>query len=97
MKINPIRNNVLVQRVTPIEKSPGGIIIPDAAKEKPVEGIVIAVGPGNRNEKNGELMPLEVKSGDRVLFGKYGGAEIELHGEKYTMLGEPEIMGIIEP
>lgn len=93
--IRPLHDRVLVQRVEQEEKTAGGIIIPDTAKEKPMEGIVIAVGSGSRDE-NGKLQPLDVKAGDRVLFGKWSGTELKLDGNDYLMMKESDIMGIIE-
>ncbi len=95
MKFRPLHDRVVVKRVTAEEKTAGGIIIPDTAKEKPMEGEVIAVGPGARNEK-GELVPLEVKEGDRVLFGKWSGTEVKIDGEELLIMKESDIMGIIE-
>jgi len=95
MKIKPLHDRVLVQRLEEEEKTKGGIIIPDTAKEKPIEGKVIAVGKG-RTLENGEVKPLEVKEGDRVLFGKYAGTEIKIEGEEYLMMREDDILGIIE-
>ncbi|HCM83581.1 MAG TPA: co-chaperone GroES [Alphaproteobacteria bacterium] len=93
--IRPLHDRVMVQRVEQEEKTSGGIIIPDTAKEKPMEGIVIAVGSGNRDE-SGKLQPLDVKAGDRVLFGKWSGTELKLDGKDYLMMKESDIMGIIE-
>jgi len=95
MKFRPLHDRVLVRRVEQEEKTAGGIIIPDTAKEKPQEGEIIAVGPGARGE-DGKLHPLDVKAGDRVLFGKYAGTEIKVEGEEYLILREDEILGIIE-
>ncbi len=95
MKIKPLHDRVLVQRLEEEEKTKGGIIIPDTAKEKPIEGKVIAVGKG-RVLENGEVKPLDVKEGDRVLFGKYAGTEIKIEGEEYLMMREDDILGIIE-
>jgi chaperonin GroES len=94
-KVRPLRDHVIVRRLDQEEKSKGGIIIPDTAKEKPQEGEVIAVGPGRRND-DGEIMPLDVKKGDRVLFGKYGGTEIKFDGEEHLILREDDILGVIE-
>jgi chaperonin GroES len=95
MKIRPLQDRILVKRVQEEEKTKGGIIIPDSAKEKPVEGEVIAAGPGKYSDK-GELRPLEVKKGDRILFGKYSGNEIKLDGVEHLILREDEILGVIE-
>ena len=95
MKFRPLHDRVVVRRVEAEEKTKGGIIIPDTAKEKPMEGEVIAVGPGARNE-DGELVPLDVKAGDRVLFGKWSGTEVKLDGEDLLIMKESDIMGIIE-
>jgi chaperonin GroES len=95
MKFRPLHDRVVVRRVTAEEKTAGGIIIPDTAKEKPMEGEVIAVGPGARNEK-GELVPLDVKEGDRVLFGKWSGTEVKIEGEELLIMKESDIMGVIE-
>lgn len=93
--IRPLHSNILVKRVEANDKSPGGIIIPDAAKEKPVEGIVLAVGPGARNDR-GEIVPVDVAVNDRVLFGKYAGTEIEIEGSKAIMISEAEILCVVE-
>jgi chaperonin GroES len=95
MKFRPLHDRVLVRRVTAEEKTAGGIIIPDTAKEKPQEGEVIAVGSGTLNDK-GELRPLDVKAGDRVLFGKWSGTEVKLDGEELLIMKESDIMGILE-
>src|SRR3954447_20208756 len=94
MKFRPLHDRVVVQRVDAEEKTKGGIIIPDTAKEKPQEGKVIAVGPGGRDE-SGKLTPLDVKEGDRVLFGKWSGTEIKLDGEDYLIMKESDIMGVL--
>jgi chaperonin GroES len=94
MKFRPLHDRVVVQRVDAEEKTKGGIIIPDTAKEKPQEGKVIAVGPGGRDEA-GKLTPLDVKEGDRVLFGKWSGTEIKLDGEDYLIMKESDIMGVV--
>ena len=94
MKVRPLHDRVLIKRVEEQETVRGGIIIPDTAKEKPQEGEVVAVGTGKRLE-NGTVIPLEVKDGDRVLFGKYSGTEIKLDGEDYLILREDEILGIL--
>jgi len=95
MKFRPLHDRVLVRRIDAEEKTAGGIIIPDTAKEKPMEGEVIAAGPGARNEK-GELSPLDVKAGDRILFGKWSGSEVRMDGEDLLIMKESDIMGIIE-
>ena len=95
MKFRPLHDRVVVRRVTQEAKSTGGIIIPDTAQEKPMEGEVIAVGPGARNEK-GEIIAPEVKAGDRVLFGKWSGNEVKIDGEELLIMKESDIMGIIE-
>src|ERR1700677_4883436 len=95
MKFRPLHDRVVVRRVTAEEKTAGGIIIPDTAQEKPMEGEVIAAGAGARNEA-GQLVPLDVKAGDRVLFGKWSGTEVKLDGEEPLIMKESDIMGIIE-
>ena len=95
MKFRPLHDRVVVKRVEEEGKTKGGIIIPDTAKEKPMEGEIVAVGPGARDEK-GTLVPLDVKKGDRVLFGKWSGTEIKLDGEDLLIMKESDIMGIIE-
>lgn len=95
MTFRPLHDRVLVRRVEADEKTAGGIIIPDTAKEKPQEGEVIAVGPGARDE-SGKLAPLDVKVGDRILFGKWSGTEIKLNGEDLLIMKESDIMGVIE-
>ena len=95
MKFRPLHDRVVVRRLDAEEKTAGGIIIPDTAKEKPMEGEVIAVGPGARNEQ-GKLVPLDVKAGDRILFGKWSGTEVKLDGEELLIMKESDIMGIIE-
>ena len=94
MKIKPLNDRVVVTRVAEEEKTAGGIIIPDTAKEKPQEGKVIAVGPGKRDEE-GNRIPLEVKKEDRILFGKYAGTEIKIDGEKHIIMREDDILGIL--
>ncbi|RDD61873.1 co-chaperone GroES [Ferruginivarius sediminum] len=94
MKFRPLHDRVLIQRVEQEEKSSGGIIIPDTAKDKPMEGKVIAVGAGTKSE-DGTVTPLDVKEGDRVLIGKFSGTEIKLDGEEYTILRESDILGVI--
>ena len=95
MKFRPLHDRVVVRRLEAEEKTVGGIIIPDTAKEKPMEGEVIAVGPGARDEA-GKLVPLDVKEGDRILFGKWSGTEVKLDGEELVIMKETDIMGIIE-
>ncbi|HKV16734.1 MAG TPA: co-chaperone GroES [Reyranella sp.] len=95
MKFRPLHDRVVVKRVAEEEKTKGGIIIPDTAKEKPMEGEIVAVGPGARDEK-GTLVPLDVKAGDRILFGKWSGTEIKLDGVEYLIMKESDIMGILE-
>jgi len=95
MKFRPLHDRVVVRRLSAEEKTAGGIIIPDTAKEKPMEGEIVAVGPGARNEK-GELVALDVKAGDRVLFGKWSGTEVKIEGEELLIMKESDIMGIIE-
>ena len=95
MAFRPLHDRVLIRRVESEEKSVGGIIIPDTAKEKPMEGEVIAAGPGARGE-DGKLQPLELKAGDRVLFGKWSGTEVKLEGEELIIMKESDIMGVIE-
>ena len=95
MKVRPLQDRVLVRRVAEEEKTKGGIIIPDTAKEKPQEGEVIAVGPGARDD-HGKVNPLDVKKGDRVLFGKYSGSEIKIDGTEHLILREDDILGVLE-
>jgi chaperonin GroES len=95
MKFRPLHDRVLVRRVEAEEKTAGGIIIPDTAKEKPQEGEVIAVGAGTRDEA-GKLVPLDVKEGDRILFGKWSGTEVTLEGEDLLIMKESDILGIVE-
>jgi chaperonin GroES len=95
MKFKPLQDRVLVRRVEQEEKTAGGIIIPDTAKEKPMEGEVIAVGPGSRSE-DGKLHALDVKAGDRILFGKWSGSEVKIDGEELIIMKESDILGIIE-
>jgi chaperonin GroES len=95
MKIRPLHDRVVVRRIEEDLKTAGGIIIPDTAKEKPVQGEVIAVGPGARDE-SGKLVPLDVKKGDRVLFGKWSGTEVKIDGEELAIMKESDIFGIIE-
>ena len=95
MKFRPLHDRVLLRRVEQESKTAGGIIIPDTVKEKPVEGEVVAVGEGARNEK-GERVALDVKAGDRVLFGKWSGTEVKINGEELLIVKESDIMGVIE-
>jgi len=95
MHFRPLHDRVVVRRLEQEEKTAGGIIIPDTAKEKPQEGEVIAAGPGARDE-SGKLVPLDVKAGDRVLFGKWSGTEVKLDGEELIIMKESDIMGIVE-
>ncbi len=95
MKFRPLHDRVLVRRIEAEEKTAGGIIIPDTAKEKPMEGEVIAVGPGARDE-TGKLVPLDVKAGDRILFGKWSGTEVKMDGEELLIMKESDVMGIVE-
>ena len=94
MNFRPLHDRVLVRRVEAEEKTAGGIIIPDTAKEKPQEGEVIAVGPGARDE-NGKVNPLDVKAGDRIMFGKWSGTEVKLNGEDLIIMKESDILGIV--
>jgi chaperonin GroES len=93
-KFRPLHDRVVVRRITALEKTKGGIIIPDSAQEKPSEGEVIGVGPGGRDE-NGKLTPIDIKVGDRVLFGKWSGTEVKLDGEDLLIMKESDIMGVI--
>jgi chaperonin GroES len=95
MKFRPLHDRVVIRRLIAEEKTSGGIIIPDTAQEKPMEGEVIAVGPGARNEQ-GQIVALDVKAGDRILFGKWSGTEVKLDGEELLIMKESDIMGIIE-
>ena len=95
MKFRPLHDRVVIRRVEEVVKTKGGIFIPDTAKEKPMEGEVVAVGPGARNEV-GALVPLDVRKGDRILFGKWSGTEIKLDGEDLLVMAESDIMGIVE-
>jgi chaperonin GroES len=95
MKFRPLHDRVLVRRLEGEEKTAGGIIIPDTAKEKPMEGEVVAVGPGARSE-DGKLHPLDVKVGDRILFGKWSGTEVKIEGTEYLILKESDVMGVID-
>ena len=95
MKIRPLGDRLLVKRIEEEEKSKGGIIIPDSAKEKPQEGKVVAVGKGKMLE-DGKMVPLEVKAGDRILFGKYAGTDVKIEGEEHLIMREDDVLGIIE-
>jgi chaperonin GroES len=95
MKLKPLQDRILVERVEEEQKTKGGIIIPDTAKEKPAEGKVIAVGNGKLDE-NGKRIPLDLKKGDRILFGKYSGTEVKIEGKEYIMMREDDVLGIIE-
>jgi chaperonin GroES len=95
MKIRPLQDRVIVKRIAEEEKSKGGIIIPDTAKEKPQEGKVVAVGKGKVNE-DGKVRPLNIKTGDRILFGKYSGSEMKIEGEELLIVREDDVLGVIE-
>ena len=95
MKFRPLHDRVMIRRIDPEGKTTGGIIIPDTAQEKPMEGEVIAVGPGARGE-DGKVHPLELKSGDRVLFGKWSGTEVKIDGEELMIMKESDVMGIVD-
>jgi chaperonin GroES len=95
MKFRPLHDRVVVKRIEAEEKTAGGIIIPDTAKEKPQQGEVVAVGPGGRDEA-GKLIPIDVKAGDRILFGKWSGAEVKIDGVEYLIMKESDIMGALE-
>ena len=95
MKFRPLHDRVLVRRIEGVEKTAGGIIIPDTAKEKPQEGEVIAAGAGTKSE-DGKLTPLDVKAGDRILFGKWSGSEVKLDGEDLLIMKESDVMGVVE-
>ncbi len=95
MKIRPLQDRVIVERIEEEERTKGGIIIPDTAKEKPQEGKIIAVGKGKVSD-DGKVLPLSVKAGDKILFGKYSGTEIKLNGNEYLIMREEDILGIIE-
>jgi chaperonin GroES len=94
MKFRPLHDRVVIKRIEAEEKTTGGIIIPDTAKEKPQEGEVIAIGPGGRDE-SGKLIPIDVKAGDRVLFGKWSGTEVKLDGVEYLIMKESDLMGVL--
>ncbi len=93
-KFRPLHDRIVVRRITAEEKTKGGIIIPDSAQEKPSQGEIIAVGPGGRDE-NGKLIPIDLKTGDKVLFGKWSGTEVKLDGEELLIMKESDIMGVI--
>jgi chaperonin GroES len=95
MKFRPLHDRVLVRRIQADEKTAGGIIIPDTAKEKPSQGEVIAVGPGGRDE-TGKLIPIDIKVGDRVLFGKWSGTEVKIDGEELLIMKESDVLGVVE-
>jgi chaperonin GroES len=95
MKFRPLHDRVVIRRLNAEEKTAGGIIIPDTAQEKPMEGEIVAVGPGARNDE-GHIVALEVKAGDRILFGKWSGTEVKLDGEELLIMKESDIMGVIE-
>jgi chaperonin GroES len=95
MKFRPLHDRVVVRRIEQESKSAGGIIIPDTAKEKPQEGEIVAVGPGGRDE-SGKLIPIDLKAGDRVLFGKWSGTEVKIDGEELLIMKESDVMGVIE-
>ncbi|HUE19994.1 MAG TPA: co-chaperone GroES [Stellaceae bacterium] len=95
MKFRPLQDRVLVRRIEQDEKTAGGIIIPDTAQEKPMEGEIVAAGPGAR-DKSGRLVALELKAGDRVIFGKWSGTEVKMDGEELMVMKESDIMGVIE-
>ena len=94
MKFRPLHDRVVIRRLEQDDRTAGGIIIPDTAQEKPMQGEVIAVGPGTRDD-DGKLVPLDVKAGDRILFGKYSGTEVKIDGEELTIMRESDIMGVI--
>ena len=95
MAFRPLHDRVVVRRVDSEEKSAGGIIIPDTAKEKPSEGVIVSVGPGGRDEA-GKLIPIDIKVGDRVLFGKWSGTEVKIDGEELLIMKESDVMGVLE-
>jgi len=95
MKFRPLHDRVVIRRIDEIGKTQGGIIIPDTAKEKPMEGEIVAVGPGARDER-GVLVPLDVKKGDRILFGKWSGSEVKIEGEDLLIMSESDVMGVID-
>ena len=95
MKFRPLQDRVLIRRIEQEEKTVGGIIIPDTAKEKPMEGEIVATGPGSRGD-DGKLHPLDVKAGDRILFGKYSGSEVKIEDKEYLILREEDVLAILE-
>jgi chaperonin GroES len=95
MKFHPLHDRLVIRRLNAEEKTSGGIIIPDTAQEKPMEGEIVAAGPGARNEA-GQLVPLDVKAGDRILFGKWSGTEVKIDGQELLIMKESDIMGIVE-
>ncbi len=95
MKVKPLHDQIIVKRMEEEQKTKGGIIIPDTAKEKPAEGVVVAVGAGRR-KKDGSKIPLEVKVGDRILFARYGGTEVKIEGEEHLMMKEDDVLAVIE-
>jgi len=95
MHFRPLHDRVLVRRIEAEEKTAGGIIIPDTAKEKPQEGEIVAAGPGGRNEQ-GQLIPIDVKPGDRVLFGKWSGTEVKIDGQDYLIMKESDLLGVVD-
>lgn len=95
MKIRPLNNRVLIKRIEELTRTPGGLFLPDTAKEKPIEGEVLAVGEG-RVDDNGKLVPMTIQVGDRIVFSKYSGTEIKLDGEEYLLMREDDILGIVE-
>jgi chaperonin GroES len=95
MKLRPLQDRILVKRVEEAQKTKGGIIIPDSAKEKPAEGEVIAVGNGKLGE-DGKRVPIELKKGDRILFSKYGGTEVQIDGEEYLIMREDDVLGVVD-
>ena len=95
MKFRPLHDRVVVRRLEEDDRTKGGIIIPDTAKEKPMQGEIVAVGPGARNEK-GEIVPLDVRVGDRILFGKWSGTEVKIDGDELLIMKESDIMGVLE-
>ncbi|HEY4359329.1 MAG TPA: co-chaperone GroES [Bryobacteraceae bacterium] len=96
MKIRPLHDRIVVKRLDKTEDKVGGLFIPDSAKEKPQEGEVVSVGNGKINEKTGERIPLDVKAGDRILFGKYSGSDVKIDGEEYMIMREDEVLGVLE-
>jgi len=95
MKLRPLQDRILVKRVEEAQKTKGGIIIPDSAKEKPAEGEIVAVGNGKIGE-DGKRIPVELKKGDRILFSKYGGTEVQIDGEEYLIMREDDVLGVVE-